>query len=78
MNSEFFAALEELEKKRGIPQDYMIEKIEAALVAAYKKEHALPIFDGNRENELIKTNSELISDPIVREYYIDFLKNNMK
>ena len=39
MNSEFFAALEELEKKRGIPQDYMIEKIEAALVAAYKKEY---------------------------------------
>lgn len=49
----------------------------AAFVAAYKKEHALPIFDKNRENELIKTNSELISDPIVREYYIDFLKNNM-
>ena len=39
MNSEFFAALEELEKKTGIPHDYMLEKIEAALVAAYKKEY---------------------------------------
>lgn len=39
MNSEFFAALEELEQKRGISKAYMIEKIEAALVAAYKKEY---------------------------------------
>ena len=39
MNSEFFAALDELEQKRGIPKAYMIEKIEAALVAAYKKEY---------------------------------------
>ncbi len=39
MNSEFFAALDELEQKRGISKEYMIEKIEAALVAAYKKEY---------------------------------------
>ena len=35
MNSEFFTALELLEKEKGIPADYMIEKIEAALVSAY-------------------------------------------
>lgn len=39
MNAEFFTALELLEKEKGIPQEYMFEKIEAALVAAYKKEH---------------------------------------
>ena len=39
MNSEFFAALDELEQKRGISKAYMLEKIEAALVAAYKKEY---------------------------------------
>ncbi len=39
MNAEFFAALDELEKKNGIPKAYMIEKVEAALVAAYKKEY---------------------------------------
>ena len=39
MNSEFFAALDELEQKRGISKEYMLEKIEAALVAAYKKEY---------------------------------------
>ncbi len=39
MNSEFFTALELLEKEKGIPKEYMFEKIEAALVAAYKKEY---------------------------------------
>ena len=39
MNTEFFTALELLEKEEGIPQDYMIEKIEAALVSAFKKEY---------------------------------------
>ena len=35
MNSEFFAALEELEQKRGISKAYMLEKIEAALVHGF-------------------------------------------
>ena len=39
MNTEFFTALDLLEKEKGIPAAYMIEKIEAALVAAYKKEY---------------------------------------
>ena len=39
MNTEFFAALDLLEKEKGIPKDYMLEKIEAALIAAYKKEY---------------------------------------
>ena len=39
MNKEFFAALRLLEAEKGIPQAYMIEKIEAALVSAFKKEY---------------------------------------
>ncbi len=39
MNKEFFAALQLLEKEKGIPCDYMLEKIEAALVSAFKKEY---------------------------------------
>ena len=39
MNTEFFTALELLEKEEGIPQEYMLEKIEAALVSAFKKEY---------------------------------------
>lgn len=46
-------------------------------VAEYKKEHALPIFDSSREDEIIKRNSSYISDETIREYYVNFLKNNM-
>ena len=38
MNKEFFAALDLLEKEKGIPKEYMIEKIELALTNACKKE----------------------------------------
>ena len=38
MNSEFISALEELERVKGIPKDYMLEKVEAALISAFKKE----------------------------------------
>ncbi len=36
---EFFAAIEEIEKERNIPQSYMLEKITQALIAAYKRNH---------------------------------------
>ena len=52
MNKEFFAALELLEKERNIPKEYMFEKIEAALTAAYKKEY------GNN------TNVRVVIDPV--------------
>ena len=39
MNKELFAALDMLEKEKGIPKAYMFEKIEAALVSAFKKEY---------------------------------------
>ena len=39
MNKEFFAALDMLEKEKGISKAYMFEKIEAALVSAFKKEY---------------------------------------
>ena len=37
--SEIFAALALLEKERGIPRSFMLEKISQAIVAAYKKDH---------------------------------------
>ena len=55
MNTEFFTALELLEKERGIPASYMIEKIEAALVSAYKKEY------GNN------TNVRILIDPAKKD-----------
>lgn len=52
MNKDFFAALDLLEKEKGIPKEYMLEKIEAALVSAYKKEY------GNNTNVRILINPE--------------------
>lgn len=39
MNAEFFAALEMLEKEKGIPVDYMLERVCQALQTAYKKDN---------------------------------------
>ncbi len=49
----------------------------ASLVAQYKAEHGLPIFDSQREKEVIARNSTLIEDDTLREYYIPFLQNVM-
>ena len=38
MNTEFFNALDLLEKEKGISKQYMLEKVEAALMSAFKKE----------------------------------------
>ena len=46
-------------------------------VYEYKKELGLPILDQKREDEVIEKNSSLIEDPILKEYYIDYLKNLM-
>ena len=40
IKNDLFEALEVLEKEKGIPQDYMLEKVEAALVSAYKREYS--------------------------------------
>ena len=38
MNSEFFEALDLIEQEKGISKEYMLEKVEAALVSAYKRD----------------------------------------
>lgn len=39
MNAEFFSAIEDIEREKGIPREYMEEKITQALLAAYKKDN---------------------------------------
>jgi len=39
MNSEFFLALEEIERDKGIPKAYMLERINQALLAAVRKDN---------------------------------------
>ena len=56
MNADIFTALELLEKE-GIPQSYMMEKVEAALANAFKKEYgptALMRVDMDKNKKKIK------------------------
>lgn len=71
MNADIFNALELLEKE-GIPQAYMIEKIEQALTSAFKKEFgptALMRVDMDPEKKKIKAYLqkevvEVVEDPV--------------
>ncbi len=70
MNAELFEAVELIEKTKGIPVDYMLEKIEAALVSAFKKEYgcASVRVDINKEKKTLKvykrrTVVEEVTDP---------------
>lgn len=40
MNAEFFDALSDIERDKGIPKDYMLERITQALLTAYKRDSA--------------------------------------
>lgn len=54
------------------------ERMEAAkLVAEYKKEHAMPIFDAKRESEVIERNSLLVEDEELRAFYVNYIRSLM-
>ena len=54
------------------------ERMEAAaMIADYKKENGLQIYDAQREKELINNNVDLILDENLKDYYIEFLKNTL-
>ncbi|MBR5232682.1 MAG: chorismate mutase [Clostridia bacterium] len=54
------------------------ERMRAAeMVFEYKKEFGLPISDPKREEAVIENNSALIKDPVIKDYYIDYIKNLM-
>ena len=38
-NKEFFEAIELLEKEKGIPADYLLEKVCAAIVTSVRKDY---------------------------------------
>ncbi len=50
---EFFAAIALIEKERGIPKSYMMDKITQALVSAYKRDH-----EGVTDNVFIEADEE--------------------
>ncbi len=46
----------------------------SAGIASYKKQKGLPVYDPDREKEVLQSNSASISDDIIRSYYISFQK----
>ena len=50
---EFFAAIAQIEKEKGIPSGYMMEKITQALASAYKRDH-----DGAGDNIEVRADPE--------------------
>jgi N utilization substance protein A len=71
MNNEFFNALDLLEKEKGISKAYMIEKVEAALVSAFKrdnggKENVRVVIDPDKKDVKVyryKDIVEVVEDP---------------
>jgi len=71
MNREFFEALELLEKEKGIPVDYLLEKIENAIGIAVKRDYigvetVIVNVDKNKETfevAIRKTVVETVEDP---------------
>ncbi len=59
--------------------ELFVRRMDAAvMVAEYKKQNGLPILDEAREAEVVRRNAEQVADPVVREYYVNFIRNNMK
>ena len=54
-HTEIFAALKQLERERGIPADYMVDKITQALLAAYKKDRV-----GYTDNVFVELNESAL------------------
>ena len=48
------------------------------LVAAYKKEHGVPVEDPAREEHLIRKNSALVKNEEYRSHYVRFLRSTME
>ena len=53
---EFFAAIALIEKEKGIPKSYMLEKITQALISAYKRDH-----EGITDNVVVDADEERAS-----------------
>lgn len=76
----------ELEKARQIINnvdkqmaELFVQRMQAAkAVAEYKKEHGLQVFDAAREAEVIRRNSDLVSDETLKSYFVEFIRSNME
>ena len=78
MRTELDAAREEIkEADRAIAGLFEKRMRAVKAVAAYKKEHGLPVYDPTQEERVKSRNSEYIDDPVIREYYVRFIESAM-
>ena len=86
MNKEFFEAVKALEKEKGIPAEYLYEKIKAAILVAVKKDYnGKDVISCEIDPEssimnvfLHKTVVETVEDPLMREIrYLDKLVDEL-
>lgn len=55
-----------------------VQRMRAAeLVCQHKMEYGLPILDAKREEAVIERNAAFVEDPVLKGYYIDYLKYMM-
>ncbi len=58
--------------------ELFVQRMQAAqMVAEYKKTHAMPILDPEREEAVLRNGAARVEDAVLREYYIDYLRNTM-
>lgn len=57
---------------------FMVRMEVVSKIASYKNELGLPIFDEEREKELIKKNLSQISNIKLKKYYLSFLNEILK
>ena len=58
--------------------ELFVKRMRAAeMVFQHKKKYGLPILDPIRENAVVEKNAMLIEDEVLKEYYIDYIKNTM-
>lgn len=86
MNSEFFKAVDLIEQEKGIPAEYMFEKVEAALMSAAKKafgtsDNALVVINRDRKDiklYQLKDIVETVEDPATQISYDELIQKGAK
>lgn len=58
--------------------DLFVQRMRAAeMVAQHKKTYGMPILDAAREEAVIRNGSARVEDEVLREYYVDFMRDTM-
>lgn len=75
---ELKEAREEIRRIDAEMAELFLRRMEAAArIAAYKREHGLPVEDKEQEARVIEAHSSQIEDESLRLLYVDFLQSAM-